>query len=599
MKRERQRMRATGYLTEVGITEALKRANRGLTLNELTRLFDIRPQDKRRLKGIIKGMLKKGSLKREQNRFALTGLNYTAKRKAETKTTKKRRGMLSKWSDKVSKPLESVSDIIDFAYKQYNLSPRFKRAVYEELNDPIIHLDRIKRVDLRDKDHITIDGEFAKDFDDAVAIEKTKEGYILYVSIADVSSYVALNTETDKEALKRGTSIYFPARVIPMLPKQLSDDLCSLKPHKDRRTMTVEILFDRIGGIRDKRFYPSVIKSRARLTYRKVEDAIINMEPHIKGIPKDIETKLEHMGELTEIIAEKRKRRGSLDFDLPEPEITIDMEGGIKDVLRSERLFSHRIIEEFMIAANEAVASLLAERKIPAIYRVHEPPDPERLFDVERLLNSLGINIKISIKDGNHLQYILEKAKKTPYEFLINRAVLRSMKQARYSAKITGHFGLASDCYLHFTSPIRRYPDLICHRALKHLLVRTSYPYNEKQLEVMANHLSERERLAMEAEREVEDRIRILFMKERIGDVYEGIISHVAPFGLFVELKDVFVEGLILLSEIHDDYYIFQEDRFRVIGRRNKRVYRIGDMVKIRVIKADVEAKRLYFNLVE
>jgi ribonuclease R len=272
------------------------------------------------------------------------------------------------------------------------------------------------------------------------------------------------------------------------------------------------------------------------------------------------------------------------------------MEGGIKSILRGERLFSQKIIEEFMIAANEAVAKFLFARKIPALYRTHEPPEREKLDDFERLLRALPGQYNLKAKDSSGLQSILNDVKGSNIEYLVNRVLLRSMKQARYSPSNKGHFGLASDCYLHFTSPIRRYPDLVCHRALKSTL-NGGHTYEAEGLERMATHLSERERLAMESEREAEDRIKILFMKDKIGEVYNGIISHITSYGFFVELFDVFVEGLVLLTDIYDDYYLFQEDKFRLIGRRTKKVYRIGDKARVKVVLANVERKQLHFKL--
>jgi ribonuclease R len=302
------------------------------------------------------------------------------------------------------------------------------------------------------------------------------------------------------------------------------------------------------------------------------------------------------MAELAGLIRLTREHRGSIDFDLPEPEVILDIKGGIRQVVRSRRLYSHRIIEEFMIAANEAVARHFETKRIPALFRVHEPPEKDKLRDFERLLQGLGIGHR-KITTPRALQDVLDSVKGSYYEFIVNRVLLRSMKQARYLARYKGHYGLASDSYLHFTSPIRRYPDLVCHRILKNALAGRQTVYNEEELAVMATHLSERERLVMEAERELEDRIRILYMKDRVGDVFAGIVSHVTSFGFFVELSEVFVEGLVLISSLSDDYYRFEEERFRITGRRTRRSYRVGDAVTIRVVMADVTSNRLHFEL--
>lgn len=506
---------------------------------------------------------------------------------------------------KVFKGLNDVKSITQFVAFKHNLPQRFKKTVEAEIKEVRTSGEADHdRVDLRALKHVTIDGEFAKDFDDAVFIEKVKDGYELYVSIADVSHYVLPGTALDAEAYERGTSTYFPGTVIPMLPKILSNVICSLNPDEERLTMTAKMTFSKDGTLTGTSFCKSLIKSAMRLTYTKVEKALIHKDKRTRNDLKTVMPELELMKELAEILAEKRNRRGSLDFDLPEPEVILDIEGGVKGIIRSERLFAHRIIEEFMIAANEAVAQYLFKNKVPAIYRIHEHPDREKLIDFERLLQNLPVNYKkVNVTTG-YLQSLLKSVSGSQYEFLINKTLLKSMKQAKYSASNKGHFGLASDCYLHFTSPIRRYPDLVCHRALKHALANHAKGekgglFPEQELDRMAIHLSDRERVAMEAERELEDRIKVFFMKDKLGEVYEGIVSHITSFGFFVELLDFFVEGLVLLSELHDDYYIFQEDKFRLMGRRTKKTYRIGDKVKVKVALADIEQNRLHFSLIK
>ncbi|MDR2018060.1 MAG: ribonuclease R [Syntrophobacterales bacterium] len=491
--------------------------------------------------------------------------------------------------------LESISQFVEY---KHNLPMRFRKGTESDAEkiDPLVPADG--RLDLRDTAHVTIDGEFAKDFDDAVYVEKGRKGYTLYVSIADVSHYVEKDSRLDREAYERGTSIYFPGKVLPMLPKALSNGTCSLKPDEDRLTVTAVIQFTRSGDVSGTAFHKSIIRSAARLTYRQVEDAIVKKDRKARSAIRPLIPMLARMADLARLIAGRREEKGSLDFDLPEPEVLLDIEGGIKDILRTERLFSHRIIEEFMIAANEAVARFLSESAAPAVYRIHEPPEKEKLRDLEKLLDTFAIPHRGNIKDIKTLKAVLDTVKDKEYEFLINRVLLRSMKQARYSTINKGHFGLASDCYLHFTSPIRRYPDLICHRALKGVLTGGLKYKTEKELDPAAVHLSERERIAMDAERELEDRIKVLFMKDKIGEEYEGIITHITSYGIFVEPFDVFVEGIALLSELYDDYYLFQEDKYRLIGRRTKKVYRIGDRVRIKVVLADVEKNLLHFAFV-
>jgi ribonuclease R len=500
---------------------------------------------------------------------------------------------------KVFKGLKDVRSIIQFVQYKSALPFRFKKRTENEAQTLNTSMELKDRLDLRDTIHVTIDGELAKDFDDAVCIEKTDRGFILYVSIADVSHYVLPGSGLDREAYERGTSVYFPGSVVPMLPKTLSNGICSLKPNEDRLAMTVKLTFNMNGDLTGSAFHRSIIRSFLRLTYNEVEDALIRKDRKIRKDVQRILPALEYMGELASLLSVKREKRGSLDFDLPEPDVILDIEGGIQNILRAERLFSHRIIEEFMISANEAVANFLTENKINTMYRIHEPPDSEKLKDLERLLQALSIGYKRDTKNIKGLQSVLRNVEGTDYEFLVNRVLLRSMKQARYSSRNKGHFGLASHCYLQFTSPIRRYPDLVCHRALKTLISDGGRKYGDKELEPMANYLSERERLAMEAEREIEDRIRVLFMKDRIGEEHDGIISHITSFGLFVELLDVFVEGLVLLNSLYDDYYHFEEVRFRLIGRRTRKIYRIGDKIKVKVALADVEKNLLHFVLIQ
>jgi ribonuclease R len=437
------------------------------------------------------------------------------------------------------KGLGDISAMTDFVVQKYDLPGNFTNMIESEAAQLSAHVVNDTAADLRNLKHVTIDGEFAKDFDDAVCIHKCKDGFVLFVSIADVSSYVSSHSHLDREAYRRGTSIYFPGKVLPMLPKILSNNFCSINPREDKLTLTVEMRYDTNGNLIKSAFYPSIIRSTKRFTYQQVEDALIRQN---RGVPKGMEDHLgdlEHMAELTSLLMKKRKERGSLDFDLPEPEVILNIEGGIRDIIRSERLFSHQIVEEFMVAANEAVARFLEHKKVPTIYRIHERPDKEKRKDIEKLLHLLPVRQKIR-SGSSSFQAVLQAAHGTDYEFLINRVLLRSMKQARYSAVNKGHFGLASDCYLHFTSPIRRYPDLVCHRSLKHAL--NNMPYFPEDYEKMAVHLSERERVAMEAEREFAERIKILFMKDKLGNVYTGIISHVTSYGFFVELKEIFVE---------------------------------------------------------
>ncbi|HVN25698.1 MAG TPA: ribonuclease R [Syntrophorhabdales bacterium] len=492
--------------------------------------------------------------------------------------------------------LDNVKAISQFITYKHNLPGRFTKRTDAEAK-VIAGVPAEGRLDLRSTTHVTIDGELAKDFDDAVLVDKERNRFILYVSIADVAHYVRQLSSMDDEAYARGTSVYFPGSVIPMLPKELSNGICSLNPREERLTLTARLHYDSSGNLLETSFHKSIIRSARRLTYRKVEDALVKKDARSRGELKELLPELDRMAELATMLKQKREGKGGLDFDLPEPEVVLDMEGSVTDIMRSERLFSQTIIEEFMIAANQAVAAFIQGRKAPSLYRIHEPPEREKLHDFEKLLRTLSVHYRKDSRGRLPLQSILQQVENKDYEFLINRILLRSMKQAKYSAANKGHFGLALDSYTHFTSPIRRYPDLVCHRVLKSIIEGSPPPYPEQELDKMATHLSDRERVAMEAERELEDRVRVLFMKERVGEEYEGVISHITSYGFFVELFDVFVEGIVLLSSLYDDYYAFQEDKFRLVGRRTRKIYRIGDHVSVRITMADVETNRLHFAL--
>ncbi|HEX2967123.1 MAG TPA: ribonuclease R [Syntrophorhabdaceae bacterium] len=488
--------------------------------------------------------------------------------------------------------LDSVQTITDFVTTKFDLPLSFGSSIESEaVQLPLEPPPDGHRKDLRGLKHVTIDGELAKDFDDAVCLERIRGHYILYVSIADVSAFVRPHSEIDDEAYQRGTSIYFPGKVIPMLPEKLSNDQCSINPFRDKLALTVEMHFDMNGDIIQESFYPSTIRSVARFTYHEVQSAITGNEP-LHGPKADCLDMLEDMAGLASLIKGRRQKLGSLDFDLPEPQVLLDIEGGIEDIARTERLFSHEIIEEFMIAANESVARFLNEKGYPAVYRIHEGPDREKLSEIQKFLPVLtGKHKKYSSR--MFIQSIIKDAEGTPYQFFLNRVVLRSMKQARYSAVNEGHYGLASKCYLHFTSPIRRYPDLVCHRSLKTAL--TGRKMEDADFETIAIHLSGRERIAMEAERDLIERTRILFMRDKTNRTYNGIISHVSSFGFHVELIEVFVEGLVLLSDLTDDFYRYEENKFRIFGKKTRKIYRIGDKIRIRVISADPETRRLLF----
>jgi len=486
---------------------------------------------------------------------------------------------------------------------KYDLPHRFSPSALREargLDEVLSSRDLGERVDLRNLTTVTIDGENARDFDDAVSIERDEDGGTrLYVSISDVSHYVKEGMAMDEEAYLRGTSVYFPDRAIPMFPPELSSEICCLHPKKDRLTVTVEMRFDKNGERRGVRFYPSVIRSDERLTYTWVKKILVEGDEELKRRFRHLLPSLNLMADLCQKLRAMRIERGAIDFDLPEPEVILNLQGETEDIVRAERNLAHQIIEEFMIAANEAVAKFMEKRGVPFIYRIHEPPKKESIDEFRRFISHLGYKMK---KESDHspkeFQRILMEVKGRPEERVVNEILLRSMKWAKYSAINVGHFGLSSDAYTHFTSPIRRYPDLIVHRLLKRILFKEGVAVSEDLLAKRAEHLSHRERVAMEAEREILDRYRVRLMKDKMGEEFDGVISGVTAFGFFVELRDIFVEGLVRVTSLHDDYYHYHQEKYCLIGERTHKRFRIGDLVRVRVERVDVERRQIDFGLV-
>jgi len=474
------------------------------------------------------------------------------------------------------------------------------RAVPQAIGDK----DLKGRTDLREVVTVTIDGETARDFDDAVAVRKERGGNIrLWVSIADVSHYVKPDAPLDREAYLRGTSVYFPDRCIPMLPEELSNGICSLNPRVERLTMTAEMVFTRSGAMKEATFYPSVIKSDARLTYTIVKKILVDGDAEAAATHKELVPHLEVMRELAQRLTDKRRKRGSIDFDLPEPQIILDLQGETVDIIQAERNLAHRIIEEFMLAANEAVASHIEAKGIPSLYRVHEPPDPAKLIDFQEFIFNFGFHFRMEGDrvEPAEIQRLLVETEGTPEERMINQVLLRCMKQARYSHENLGHFGLAARCYTHFTSPIRRYPDLVVHRILKGLLAGKITEREIERLETTlpetAGQTSRRERIAMEAEREIVALKKAQFMREKIGEDFDGYITGVTSFGFFVELVELFVEGMVHVSTMRDDYYRYVEKQHSLVGERLKETYRLGDKVRVTVAAVNIERKQVEFVL--
>jgi len=491
---------------------------------------------------------------------------------------------------------------------RYGLSTNFPSEVYEEAN----HVSRAiapeaieARTDLRALPIVTIDGENARDFDDAVYVRRQGAVFELYVSIADVSAYVAPETALDREAHARATSVYFPDRAIPMLPEALSNGICSLNPNEDRLTKTVCIEFNARGEVLRSHFFNSVIRSHQRMTYTNVRRILVDCDFEVLERYKDLVDQFKLMEELALLIYEQRRARGNLDFDLPEAEIVLDIQGMPENIVRAERNIAHRIIEEFMIAANEAVARHLTEKNLPFLYRVHDGPDSDALEALAPFLLSLGYRLPLKREKiaPLEIQKLLESARGEPEERVLNRVLLRSMKQAVYQPENIGHFGLASACYTHFTSPIRRYPDLIVHRMFDRALHGEKLKPNEREdllryLQEAGKHTSERERHAMDAEREMVDLKKAQFMMNKIGEEFIGFITTLANFGFFVELADYFVEGLVKLASLPDDDYDYYEKEYVIKGRRHGKKFRLGDNVRVKVARINVFRSEIDFELI-
>lgn len=485
----------------------------------------------------------------------------------------------------------------DFPHKVVN----FIDSVPDEVNP-----DEIKnRKDLRDIKMVTIDGEDAKDLDDAVSIEKLSNGrYKLGVHIADVTHYVKEKNPLDKEALKRGTSVYLIDRVIPMLPKKLSNGICSLNPKVDRLALSCIMTIDNNGKVLDHEIVESVIKTNERMTYTDVNKIINENDPELIKRYDYLVEDFKTMAELANILYKKRIARGAIDFDFPEAKITLNEFGKPIDIRPYEREVANRMIEEFMLICNETIAEHMFWTNLPFVYRIHENPNEEKLEKFKDFIYNLGITVRAS-GDEIHpkdLQKVIDQIKGKKEETIVSTLLLRSMMQARYSPECSGHFGLAAKYYCHFTSPIRRYPDLQIHRIIKEHLHGEIDDKRALKLtnlvDYAAKQSSETERTAQEAEREVDDLKKAEYMQERIGQEFEGIISSVTAFGMFVALPNT-VEGLVHITSLDDDYYIFDENKLSLIGERNKKQYRLGDNIKVICSRTDIENREIFFEVVE
>jgi ribonuclease R len=464
-----------------------------------------------------------------------------------------------------------------------------------------------KRVDLRERIIVTIDGETAKDFDDAVDVQRLPNGnYLLGVHIADVAHYVTEGSELDKEAFERATSVYFPGRAIPMLPERLSNGICSLNPKIDRLTFSCDMEIDPRGRFLNHKTYKSVIRTKERMTYTDVNAILTARTPELEKRYGYLIPDFERMHELFEVLRKRREQRGSIDFDLPEAEVMLGESGAIEAIRASERNVAHRLIEEFMLAANETVARELVFANQPGVYRVHHQPDAQKLEDLKEILKEFKLKLRGDVEEIRpaELQRVMNEVVGRPEERFLTNIILRSMKRAYYSEESQGHFALAIEHYCHFTSPIRRYPDLIVHRRLLELI--TSGPLNgERRQEIERAHplyalqSSDRERRAEDASREVMEWKKVIFMRDKVGNEYTGIITGVAPFGLFVELDEIFVQGMVPVATIGGDFWRYLDKEHRLRGESTNREMRLGDHVKIRLERIDEDRRQLEFRLLE
>jgi ribonuclease R len=524
---------------------------------------------------------------------------------------------------------------IDVALRSYDIPHVWPEAVEKEarkLKPEVEEKDKEKRIDLRHLPFVTIDGEDARDFDDAVYCEKNGSnwrlfsgGWKLYVAIADVSHYVKIDSALDAEAQVRGNSVYFPERVIPMLPEELSNGLCSLNPQVDRLAMVCEISISKTGKMVDYQFFEAIIHSHARLTYNKVS-AMLEQPKGTEGKAlrseyKEVLPHLKQLYSLYQVLLAARHERGAIDFETQETRIIFGAGRKISEIRPTQRNDAHKLIEECMLAANVATAAFMQKHEIPALYRVHDGPPPERVEKLKSFLTELGLSLhRGKSKDGpspKDYQALLESIRERPDYHLIQTVMLRSLSQAVYSADNQGHFGLNYEAYAHFTSPIRRYPDLLIHRAIRSVIRSKQdtphvqragaaimprariYPYDNAVLEQLGEQCSMSERRADEATRDVVNWLKCEFMKDRVGETFPGVITAVTGFGLFVELKDIYVEGLVHVTALPGDYYHFDPVHHRLAGERSGRNFRLGDSVEVKVMRVDLDERKIDFELAE
>ncbi|MDQ2087286.1 ribonuclease R [Herbivorax sp. ANBcel31] len=586
-----------GKRSEGEIIKIVNRVNKTVVGTfESSKHFGFVVPDDRRISGDI-------FIPKDQINGAISGQKVEAKILVWPKTRRNAEGTVIEIIGDENEPGTDILSII----KSYNLKEEFPEEVakYTESISQTVTDDMKKgRRDITDLRMVTIDGEDARDFDDAVSIEKLSNGNLkVGVHIADVSYYVTENSPLDKEALKRGTSVYLVDRVIPMLPEALSNGICSLNPKVDRLAFSVMMEVNSDGVVVDHDIFESVINSNERMTYTDVYKILVEDNEDLKEKYKYLLDDFYKMEELSRILREKRLKRGAIDFDFDEARIVLDEEGIPVEVKNRHTTIANSIIEEFMLLCNETISEHFFWTNTPFLYRIHEEPNQEKIDSFAEFAYNFGYTLKgLNKIHPKSFQNLLEKVKGTREETIISTVMLRSMQKAKYSHINQGHFGLAAKYYSHFTSPIRRYPDLIIHRIMKEYI---KGKINSKRESVLNENLpdiarlcSERERVAEEAERETEDLKKVEYMKKHEGEIFEAVISSVTSFGMFVELENT-IEGLVKMSSMEDDYYVYNEKHYCLIGERTRKTYRIGNVVNVILVKADIKAKKIEFIITE
>jgi ribonuclease R len=495
---------------------------------------------------------------------------------------------------------------IDIAIRSHEIPQAWPAAIEQEIvafGTEVPAAAKRGREDLREVPLVTIDGADARDFDDAVFCEATPGGWRLLVAIADVSHYVHPDTALDTEAFERGNSVYFPERVIPMLPEVLSNGLCSINPDVDRLCLVCELIFKRDGSVVRSRFFNGLMRSHARLTYGEAASIMVDRDAAARERRAALVKHLDELYHLYLALRKARVQRGAIDFDTTETRILFGADRKIERIVPLVRNDAHKVIEECMIAANVAAARLLERHHMPALYRIHAAPAAVKIADLQEFLNELGLGLRGGSKpSGRDYAALLEVVRDRPDAHLINTVLLRSMPRAEYSPANIGHFGLAHECYAHFTSPIRRYPDLLVHRAIRHVLAGKkpdSFRYRADAMADIGDHCSAAERRADDATRDAVDWLKCEFMLDKVGETYLGIITSVTSFGIFVELRDIYVEGLVHVTALGNDYYHYEPARHWLMGERTHRIFRLGDEVSVKVVQVNLDDRKIDFELSE